>query len=712
MRQRSPIFSSALFGLTVLMVFLFVFHQKVQIPSWMVPIGRAHPLLLHLPIGGFFLAVLLYFTNRSAQSFDEQRTFRLVLDFSVLLAVLTTITGLFLSTEPEYDPVAVAFHRNTSFTFALSTYLFSLVYDKMPKVWVGLALLMQLLLLLIAGHYGGELTHGKNFLFPSKELTDTKQDTNTSIYATWIAPILTTKCASCHNAEKAKGKLVVTDSLSLKKGGKSGVVLVAGDAAASPLIQRLHLALDDEKHMPPLGKPALSDTEVNLMTLWINDGGSFVRTVTDPMTSDTLRRLCAELRKIETPEKIYTFPFADKKLIQQLNTPYRSVKALANGSPALSATYYLATNFNAEKIRELSSVKEQLVHLNLGKMPVNDTDMDLLANFSNLERLNLNQTAITNAGLLKLKALTTLEELSLAYTNISEIPPFLLQAPFHLRKIFLNQTKISQNELAKLTAKYPQVSFNAVPEDTTLLTLTPPLLENENVIFGPEEPAILSHKINGAKIKYTLDGSDPTRTQGIDYASPISLKNALDIKAIAYKPGWLDSPVETFTLFKKGILPSSCKLLTKANEQYPGSGVLTFTNEAKAPIKNLKDQNWIAFRENHFKAIFNLGQQVALKKISFCYGIQIPSYVFPPVWVKISGGPNADQLQLLKVVKLATILPKDKDLVQPNAVHIELPGKPYAFYAIEAMNLQKIPQWHAGKGEKGWLFIDEIFFYE
>ena len=679
----------------------------------MFPFGRLHPLLLHLPIGSFFLAVIVYFALGKTEKRQEENTFRLILDISVLVALLSAISGLFLSIEPEYDASLVAFHRNTSTIFAVSLYGLSAFLSMLPRGIASLLLVLELVLLVVAGHYGGELTHGKNFIFQAKIQPQQQLDSNSSVYLIALQPILESKCTSCHNAEKAKGMLVLTDSSGILKGGKGGKVVIAGDAQASPLIQRLHLDLDDEKHMPPLGKQGLSPEEIKTLTLWIDRGSSFGLKPKDLGERDTLRVLCEKALTLnKQPAKSYTFAFADKKLIQKLNTPYRSVKLLANNSPALIAAYYLPRDFNASKIKELLEVKQQLVQLNLAKMPIKDAEMELIAEFKQLERLNLSQTQITNSGLMQLKPLTQLEELSLAFTNISEIPEFFFKPPFRLKKLFLYNTRTNPVLIQDLQSKYREIDFFSIEKDTALLALTPPLLENENVIVGPEDSIVLLHKINGVKIKYSLDGSEPDSLRGLDYIKPIALKNALDIKAFAYKSGWLKSPTETFTLFKKGLVPKKCDLVTTANSQYPGSSALTFTNESKAPIKNLKDQNWIAFRENHFRAIFSFDQAKPIHKISLCYGVQIPSYVFPPVWVKIFGGPSPANMQLLKLMKLPQISPKDKDLVKSDAIHIELAGKPFPYYAIEGMNLQKIPTWHAGKGEKGWLFIDEIFFYE
>ncbi|MGB2806290.1 MAG: lamin tail domain-containing protein [Sedimentisphaerales bacterium] len=61
----------------------------------------------------------------------------------------------------------------------------------------------------------------------------------------------------------------------------------------------------------------------------------------------------------------------------------------------------------------------------------------------------------------------------------------------------------------------------------------------------------LSNGTNGAEIRYTDDGSLPTATHGLIYNPqtdpPIEIDKTTTIRAVAVKPGWLDSAVETHT---------------------------------------------------------------------------------------------------------------------------------------------------------------------
>jgi hypothetical protein len=56
-------------------------------------------------------------------------------------------------------------------------------------------------------------------------------------------------------------------------------------------------------------------------------------------------------------------------------------------------------------------------------------------------------------------------------------------------------------------------------------------------------PVTLSSSTPGAWFRYTLDGTQPTRTRGYIYCGVISLRPGMTLKAIAYKSGMADSPV-------------------------------------------------------------------------------------------------------------------------------------------------------------------------
>ena len=89
-------------------------------------------------------------------------------------------------------------------------------------------------------------------------------------YEEHLVPILRTKCFSCHNADKKKGDLDMTNYTNLMLGGGSGEVVEPGDSASSYLYALV--SHQDEPFMPPKS-PKIADEMIETIRKWI-DGGA------------------------------------------------------------------------------------------------------------------------------------------------------------------------------------------------------------------------------------------------------------------------------------------------------------------------------------------------------------------------------------------------------------------------------------------------------
>lgn len=88
-------------------------------------------------------------------------------------------------------------------------------------------------------------------------------------YADDLQPILRNECASCHNADKKKGGLDLSNYRAILTGSDSGQVANAGDPDGSLLYKVV--AYVDEPHMPK-GKAKLLDKDIAVFKQWIADG--------------------------------------------------------------------------------------------------------------------------------------------------------------------------------------------------------------------------------------------------------------------------------------------------------------------------------------------------------------------------------------------------------------------------------------------------------
>jgi len=97
-------------------------------------------------------------------------------------------------------------------------------------------------------------------------------------YATDVQPIFEKSCYPCHGPKtpKPKGGLRLDSLEAVLKGGKEGVVVVAGDIAKSPLLGDVaHLGDPDDYMPPPKNKghiEPLTKEQAGLIRAWIEQG--------------------------------------------------------------------------------------------------------------------------------------------------------------------------------------------------------------------------------------------------------------------------------------------------------------------------------------------------------------------------------------------------------------------------------------------------------
>ena len=92
-----------------------------------------------------------------------------------------------------------------------------------------------------------------------------------------VRPLLAENCFSCHGPDEqgrqAGLRLDVQEGAFADRGLFGGPVIVAGDAAGSLLVHRV--SADDPRRRMPRGGEALSDSEVETLRLWIDQGAGW-----------------------------------------------------------------------------------------------------------------------------------------------------------------------------------------------------------------------------------------------------------------------------------------------------------------------------------------------------------------------------------------------------------------------------------------------------
>ncbi len=268
-------------------------------------LGRMHPLVVHFPIALLVIAAIMEATTLKRFEGFLRPGISWLVYAGAGAGLLAALFGWLLAESGNYGGDLLENHQNAGIaTMLLGLFAaFALRRALRTKrvVWVRLyrsALFVAGLGIFVTGHYGGSLTHGRDYLvgvtpWAPTELyaDDIGGETNLENFD-WASfssttdslsaqqalelnvaarTILAHRCYQCHSSDKAEGGLRLDQKEFVFQGGDSGPSVQPGDARGSELVRRITLPPGHKEAMPGKGKP-LDATEIDLIKLWIDRG--------------------------------------------------------------------------------------------------------------------------------------------------------------------------------------------------------------------------------------------------------------------------------------------------------------------------------------------------------------------------------------------------------------------------------------------------------
>lgn len=452
-------------------------------------IGRFHPLLVHLPIGFLLMAVLLEWWPG-----DKLRpAIRVSWSLGALAAVAAAGAGWLLAAESG-DGDTLFWHRWLGISVAVLA---------VAGVWLtrtggsrakGYGLLVAVLLS-IAGHQGGNLTHGETYLVEHAPKAvqaiagydggaETQRDwsrVNTdsiNLYANFLQPALEASCTKCHNAGKQNGGLRMDEPHFVFAGGDGGSIITPGNPLESEWLRRVTLPEANVKSMPPQGD-GWDYTTIKLLEYWIANGADTL-TLLDPVAApEEIKALLQRDHSLDLRPKLFVETVMAPALAPEKMTALQDLNwSVSNLSPSGNTVEVKVAPGKTLAEGALSQLvaiaPEQVCYLDLGKLPLQDADLSPLTQLPNLNRLRLNGTQLTEATVAKLKALPHLESLNLYGTSVGDAIFEHLQGYPALKRLYLWQTQVSPEATAAFASANPQVTvdtgFRFTPSTTQSAT--------------------------------------------------------------------------------------------------------------------------------------------------------------------------------------------------------------------------------------------------
>lgn len=449
--------------------------------SWSMFIGRSHPLLVHLPIGILIIAFILTLLARREKWQHLQRALPIVFLAAALSAVFSCITGYLLSLDGGYDEKLLQTHKYLGIGVAVISILLYLLErnpQRFPRLQLP-AVLLMVLLLSAAGHYGGSLTHGDDYLTqampaPLKKLSGVQVTANAvpytnigdaRLYEDLVRPVLTNRCYGCHNEQKLKGGLRLESVALIRKGGEHGPVLKDSLPEESELFKRLILPEEDEHRMPPKGKPSVTPQELELLHWWIASGAPEGKTVKElnktPLILAVLEGMqpATPLDKQEfVPEESIGAASADK--IAALEAKGLKVMPVGAGSHYLMIDGINSAGFNDKDMSMLTGLKDQLIWLDLSGTAITDSAFAVLGQLKKLTRLDLRNTAVKGHDMKALGNCKELRYLNLAGTAVAPEGFLALQQNKKLQQVYVYQAGMTPATMQQLQKSLPKLKID------------------------------------------------------------------------------------------------------------------------------------------------------------------------------------------------------------------------------------------------------------
>jgi Chitobiase/beta-hexosaminidase C-terminal domain len=241
-----------------------------------------------------------------------------------------------------------------------------------------------------------------------------------------------------------------------------------------------------------------------------------------------------------------------------------------------------------------------------------------------------------------------------------------------------------------------------------LFQFAPPFMKYNSAFFKEQVSVSLLFAQAGAVIRYTTNGREPTE-KDLVYRAPITItRNFTTLKAKVFGNNFLASETVQAVFVKDGMPLKSITYPAPA-EQYGGDGANALMNN-KGGIAAFTSNTWLGFQQDTVDFIISLNKKQKISTVLFNLLQNYDAWIFFPEKADIY---YADKTGIF--IKNGTLL------LTPEANKDKNACSPFTLKFIDKVNttsvklqlhlLKQIPAWHPGKGQKSWIFIDEVKLY-
>ncbi|MFM2392496.1 MAG: hypothetical protein RLZZ546_473 [Bacteroidota bacterium] len=230
------------------------------------------------------------------------------------------------------------------------------------------------------------------------------------------------------------------------------------------------------------------------------------------------------------------------------------------------------------------------------------------------------------------------------------------------------------------------------------LKLSKPLVNMQKSLLSKDGVMVsFDMRMENVSIRYTDDGKEPTE-KSLLYKSAIKISKPCTLKAKAFHPSFISSESSVCVILPRGKEFSSVTV-NQPHDHYKLNGSRTLTDQMLSGL-NFRE-GYLGYEGDPVMLEVEFEKKEKIKSVIVSLLIDQSSWIFGPSSVIILD----EKAKVIASKNISSSLsPQD---IQFLMVEVPCSGK-HRYLKIIVDPISSIPNWHQGKGEKAWLFLDEI----
>lgn len=206
-----------------------------------------------------------------------------------------------------------------------------------------------------------------------------------------------------------------------------------------------------------------------------------------------------------------------------------------------------------------------------------------------------------------------------------------------------------------------------------------------------------------APIHYTLDGTEPT-AQSTRYTAPIEIREGCTLRARVLREQMQTHPyTQIFTQSK--ALGHGAVLNSAPSPKYLFDGAPLLTDGIESGF-SYANGAWIGWLDEPLDVTIDMGGEQTYTSARLGTLVQKVEWIFPPT--TLTASISDDNRTFTEVGQTRIPMETAKDADGLKSYTVTFPETSARYLRIRATTVDPIPAWHGARGQKAFLFADEI----